>query len=97
MATIHSSPGFIKPEEQHPDPEKTASIAEGRKSLDKYDGTSEDVQTGDPLAQFSKDEIKWAWRKVDMHILPVAVMLYLSSYIDRYAESARHACATVER
>lgn len=37
----------------------------------------------DPLSEFSKKEINRAWLKVDLHILPVAVLLYLSSYIDR--------------
>lgn len=37
----------------------------------------------DPLSEFSKKEISRAWLKVDLHILPVAVLLYLSSYIDR--------------
>ena len=26
---------------------------------------------------------KRAWRKVDLHVMPIAVILYLSSYIDR--------------
>ncbi|EKM51388.1 uncharacterized protein PHACADRAFT_129318, partial [Phanerochaete carnosa HHB-10118-sp] len=84
MATIHSSSRLTNPEYQHADPEKTVPATEEHKSLDKYDETtSEDAQDENPLAQFSKDEIKWAWRKVDMHVLPVAVLLYLSSYIDR--------------
>lgn len=32
------------------------------------------------------DEVlKGAWRKVDLHIMPVAVLLYLASYIDRHS------------
>lgn len=27
--------------------------------------------------------VKRAWRKVDLHIMPVAALLYLASYIDR--------------
>lgn len=35
----------------------------------------------------ARDEevLKRAWRKVDLHIMPVAVLLYLASYIDRHA------------
>lgn len=62
------------------DPEKTPTVTE---SIHKYDHDGI-VETSDPLAQFSEHEIKRAWRKVDLHILPVAVLLYLSSYIDRY-------------
>lgn len=29
--------------------------------------------------------VKRAWRKVDLHIMPVAALLYLASYIDRYS------------
>ena len=67
------------------DPEKAHSVDESPVSLDKYDkAESYDESTVDPLAQFTDEEVKRAWRKVDYHILPVAVLLYLSSYIDRF-------------
>lgn len=31
-----------------------------------------------------EEVLKRAWRKVDLHIMPVAIILYLASYIDRY-------------
>lgn len=36
-----------------------------------------------PLDSLDQEVVKRAWRKVDWHIMPVAVILYLSSYIDR--------------
>ena len=36
------------------------------------------------LAQYDPEDVKKAWRKVDRHIMPIAVLLYLASYIDRY-------------
>ena len=41
------------------------------------------IQREDPLAAFSPREIRRTWMKVDLHILPVAVLLYFSSYIAR--------------
>ncbi|KZV97993.1 MFS general substrate transporter [Exidia glandulosa HHB12029] len=46
-------------------------------------GISPKEHEHDPLAQFSQHEVQRAWRKVDLHIMPVAVLLYLASYIDR--------------
>lgn len=43
----------------------------------------EALQGEDPLAPFSQREIRRTWMKVDVHILPVAVLLYFSSYIAR--------------
>lgn len=68
--------------EKQVESEKNVSILEGRASLAKYEHDT-DSSISNPLAQFSEDEVKRAWRKVDWHILPVAVLLYLSSYIDR--------------
>lgn len=39
-----------------------------------------------------EEVLKRAWRKVDLHIMPVAVLLYLASYIDRHA-----ACSIARR
>lgn len=36
------------------------------------------------LAQYDPKEIERIWKKVDWHVMPVAMMLYLASYIDRY-------------
>lgn len=77
MPAAPSSSVSVKSDEKHSDPEMAASVAD-----EKYEGSS-DAHSQDPLAQFSEDEIKRTWRKVDLHILPVAVLLYLSSYIDR--------------
>ena len=85
MAASDNSSRSGKPSEHQADPEKTSSVEE-RNSLGKYEGTLEDVQSENPLSQFTEDEIRRTWRKVDLHILPVAVLLYLSSYIDRLAE-----------
>lgn len=52
-------------------------------SLTKLPVGDSHVDHEDPLSEFSKKEISRAWLKVDLHILPVAVLLYLSSYIDR--------------
>lgn len=74
------------------DPEKPSSVSDDRASLDKYEhGLSSPVDRI-PLSEFSETEIKSAWRKVDMHILPVAVLLYLSSYIDRYVTELTLCC-----
>ncbi|OBZ73036.1 putative transporter C11D3.18C, partial [Grifola frondosa] len=35
------------------------------------------------LEQYDPELIKKTWRRVDIHILPIAVLLYLASYIDR--------------
>lgn len=35
------------------------------------------------LDQYDPELVKKTWRKVDLHIMPVAVLLYLASYIDR--------------
>ncbi|KAI0919969.1 hypothetical protein AcV5_001901 [Taiwanofungus camphoratus] len=35
------------------------------------------------LEQYDPEVIRRTWRKVDLHIMPVAVLLYLASYIDR--------------
>lgn len=47
------------------------------------------VDRGDrgALSHYDPDEIKRAWRKVDLHVMPVAFLLYLSSYIDRSVPS----------
>ncbi|EJD40791.1 MFS general substrate transporter [Auricularia subglabra TFB-10046 SS5] len=37
----------------------------------------------DPLVEFTAAERRSAWRKVDLHVLPVAILLYIASYIDR--------------
>ncbi|KAK7056734.1 hypothetical protein VNI00_002451 [Paramarasmius palmivorus] len=41
------------------------------------------TKLSEALAEFSEEEIKKTWRKVDWHIMPIAVLLYLASYIDR--------------
>ena len=84
MATAHSSSASVKSGERLVDPEKTASVTEEPGFAEKFEGLSDNASEVNPLAQFSDDEIKRTWRKVDWHILPVAVLLYLSSYIDRY-------------
>ena len=89
MAAALSSSVSVKSDEKHSDPEMAASVAD-----EKYEGSS-DAHSQDPLAQFSEDEIKRTWRKVDLHILPVAVLLYLSSYIDRYANPVALAINTL--
>ncbi|KII90140.1 hypothetical protein PLICRDRAFT_53249 [Plicaturopsis crispa FD-325 SS-3] len=33
--------------------------------------------------EHDEEVVRRAWRKVDMHIMPIAVLLYLASYIDR--------------
>ncbi|KAL4244698.1 MFS transporter superfamily protein [Abortiporus biennis] len=35
------------------------------------------------LARYDPKEVERVWRKVDWHIMPIAVLLYLASYIDR--------------
>lgn len=72
------------------DPEKTISATEKQTSLSKYDSKTGSSVSESPLDQFSEEEIKRAWKKVDWHILPVAVLLYLSSYIDRYVLMRRN-------
>ncbi|KAH9946732.1 MFS general substrate transporter [Amylocystis lapponica] len=37
----------------------------------------------DSLEQYDPETIRQTWRKVDLHIMPIAVLLYLASYIDR--------------
>ncbi|KAI0039502.1 MFS general substrate transporter [Auriscalpium vulgare] len=39
--------------------------------------------SADALARFDPADVKRAWLKVDLHIMPIAVLLYLASYIDR--------------
>lgn len=41
--------------------------------------------------EHDEEVVKRAWRKVDMHIMPIAVLLYLASYIDRYLALSFHA------
>ncbi|PSR84205.1 hypothetical protein PHLCEN_2v5493 [Hermanssonia centrifuga] len=36
-----------------------------------------------PLQQYDPDLVEKTWRKVDLHVMPISVMLYLASYIDR--------------
>jgi hypothetical protein len=38
----------------------------------------------DDVDEYDPELVKRAWRKVDRHVMPIAVILYLSSYIDRY-------------
>jgi hypothetical protein len=38
----------------------------------------------DGVDEYDPELVKRAWRKVDWHVMPIAVILYLSSYIDRY-------------
>lgn len=35
------------------------------------------------LEQLDSELVKKTWRRVDWHIMPIAVWLYLASYIDR--------------
>ncbi|THH32690.1 hypothetical protein EUX98_g1541 [Antrodiella citrinella] len=35
------------------------------------------------LQKYTPEEIKTTWRKVDWHVMPASIMLYLASYIDR--------------
>lgn len=35
------------------------------------------------LEQYDPEIVRQTWRKVDLHIMPIAVLLYLASYIDR--------------
>ena len=66
------------------DPEKAQSVEESTNALDGYEQDGHDARLRPAaLSQFTDAEIKRTWRKVDLHILPVAVLLYLSSYIDR--------------
>ncbi|GJE95210.1 MFS general substrate transporter [Phanerochaete sordida] len=76
MAAPRASSASLKSDEKHADPEKSAVEA-------RYAASDDTRESEGPLAQFSADEVKRAWRKVDFHILPIAVILYLSSYIDR--------------
>ncbi|KAK7696446.1 hypothetical protein QCA50_001103 [Cerrena zonata] len=46
-------------------------------------GADEDGATKIALSQYDPEEIERIWKKVDWHIMPVAILLYLSSYIDR--------------
>ncbi|EMD35995.1 hypothetical protein CERSUDRAFT_115933 [Gelatoporia subvermispora B] len=56
--------------------EKYASSA-GSKSVDAHD------EAGMTLDQYDPAVVQRTWRKVDLHLMPVAVILYLSAYIDR--------------
>lgn len=47
-------------------------------------GADEHGATKIALSQYDPEEIERIWKKVDWHIMPVAILLYLSSYIDRY-------------
>jgi hypothetical protein len=38
----------------------------------------------DALPRHDPGEVKRIWRKVDLHIMPIAVFLYMSSQIDRF-------------
>ena len=38
----------------------------------------------DVLAEYTPEEVAKTWRKVDLVIMPVAALLYLASYIDRF-------------
>jgi hypothetical protein len=69
------------------DPEKLHSAEETPNALEKFqqDESYDERNKQSILVQFTDAEIKRTWRKVDLHVLPVAVLLYLSSYIDRYA------------
>lgn len=46
----------------------------------------QDVVSDPCIGARNEEVLKRAWRKVDLHIMPVAVLLYLASYIDRYAD-----------
>lgn len=50
---------------------------------DDYLSMAGETPSLDPLASFTATERRSAWRKVDLHVLPVAVLLYVASYIDR--------------
>ncbi|KAI0258850.1 MFS general substrate transporter [Gloeopeniophorella convolvens] len=52
-------------------------------SLDGQSVASIGHDAQDVLARFDPEDVKRAWRKVDMHIMPISVLLYLASYIDR--------------
>lgn len=41
----------------------------------------------DVLTEYTPEEVAKAWHKVDLVIMPVASLLYLASYIDRFAPS----------
>lgn len=45
------------------------------------------------LSDYDPQEVERIWKKVDWHIMPVAILLYLASYIDRYV--TRHLPKTV--
>lgn len=47
----------------------------------------DDSDSASILAKYDTADIERAWRKVDWHIMPIAVLLYLASYIDRYVIS----------
>lgn len=51
---------------------------------DDYLSMAGETPSLDPLASFTATERRSAWRKVDLHVLPVAVLLYVASYIDRF-------------
>lgn len=53
-------------------------------SFKSFEKNGADSVQENPLDKFDPELVKRAWRKVDWHVMPVAVLLYLSSYIDRY-------------
>ena len=65
---------------------KAQSVEDRSSSLGKFEQEAgyDSAENSNALSQFTEAEIRGAWRKVDLHVLPVAVLLYLSSYIDRY-------------
>lgn len=40
-------------------------------------------QTDVVLQKYTPEQVKKTWRKVDWYIMPIAILLYLASYIDR--------------
>ena len=64
-------------------------------SADKHDsgvnGSSiESLEKGQPvtaadaaLQKYTPEQIEQTWKKVDWYIMPISILLYLASYIDR--------------
>lgn len=59
--------------------EKRSTSPSIRSSTEKLD---EDVLER-TLEQYDLELVRKTWWKVDLHIMPIAVILYLSAYIDR--------------
>lgn len=60
--------------------------------MEKEQDEDEVIFSSSSVGARDEEVLKRAWRKVDLHIMPVAVLLYLASYIDRHA-----ACSIARR